>query len=100
MTIHVNIGEAKAQLSKLIDAALRGEEVVLNKAGVPIATIVPKPEAIAIAKEARAAKRRAAFGFAREKYKDYPPEAFDVPPSMTDEEVEERFQRKFGAPST
>lgn len=41
-------------------------------------------------------KRRAAIGFLREKYKHLPPEAFDVPPSMTDEEYEERIQRKFG----
>jgi hypothetical protein len=31
-----------------------------------------------------------------EKYKDYPDEAFDIPPSMTDEEYEERIRRKFG----
>lgn len=100
MTIHVNIGEAKAQLSKLVDAVLRGEDVILDKAGQPKVRLVAVPEALALEREARAAKRRAALGFAREKYKDYPPEAFDVPPSMTDEELEERFQRKFGAPST
>jgi prevent-host-death family protein len=100
MTIHVNIGEAKAQLSKLVDAVLRGEDVILDKAGKPKVRLVPLPEAQALEREVRAAKRRAAFGFAREKYKDYPPEAFDVPPSMTDEEWEERFQRKFGAPSS
>jgi prevent-host-death family protein len=99
MTIHFNIGEAKAQLSKLVDAALRGEDVVLDKAGKPKVRLVPVPEAVALEREARAAKRRAALGFAREKYKHLPPEAFDVPPSMTDEEIEERFNRKFGAPA-
>ena len=100
MTIHVNIGEAKTRLSELLAAAAaRGEEVVVNKAGVPFATIVPRPEAMALECEARAAKRKAAIGFAREKYAHLPPEAFDVPPSMTDEEVEERYQRKFGAPA-
>ena len=98
MTIRVNIGDAKTRLSELLAAALRGEEVVLQKAGVPVATIVPKPEALAIEREARAAKRVAAIGFARDKYKHLPPEAFDVPPSMTDEDLEERFKRKFGAP--
>lgn len=96
MTIHVNIGEAKTRLSELLAAAARGEEVVVNKAGVPYATIVPRPEAQALEREARAAKRRAAIGCLAEKYKDCPPEAFDVPPSMTDEEFEERFKRKFG----
>ena len=96
MTIHVNIGEAKTRLSELVAAALRGEEVVLQKAGVPIATIVPRPEALAIEREARAAKRKAAFGCLAEKYAGYPPEAFDIPPSMTDEEYEARIKRKFG----
>jgi prevent-host-death family protein len=86
VTIHVNSGEAKTRLSELLAAALRGEEVVLQKAGVPVATIVPKPKAQAIEREARAAKRKAAIGFAREKYAHLPPEAFDIPPSMTDEE--------------
>jgi antitoxin (DNA-binding transcriptional repressor) of toxin-antitoxin stability system len=84
MTIHVNIGEAKTRLSELLAAALRGEEVVLQKAGVPMATLVPKPEALAIEREARAAKRKAAFGCLAEKYAHLPPEAFDIPPSMTD----------------
>ena len=98
MAIHVNIGEAKTRLSQLIAAALRGEDVVLDKDGAPQVRLVALPEAVALENEARAAKRRAAIGFAREKYKDLPPEAFDVPPSMTDEEYEERIARKFGAP--
>ena len=96
MTIHVNIGEAKTRLSELLAAAARGEEVVVDKAGVPYATLVPRPEAVVMEREARAAKRKAAFGCLAEKYKDYPPEAFDIPPSMTDEEYEERIKRKFG----
>lgn len=99
MTIHVNIGEAKTRLSELIAAALRGEEVVVQKAGQPVVTLVPSPGAVALEREARAAKRRAAIGFASAKYRHLPSEAFDVPPSMTDEELEERYQRKFSAPS-
>ena len=97
MTIHVNIGKAKTTLSRLVDAAVSGEDIVLDKAGHPKVRLVPVPEAIQIEREVRAAKRSAALGFAYEKYKHLPPEAFDVPPSMTDEELEERFQRKFGA---
>jgi prevent-host-death family protein len=96
MAIHVNVGEAKTRLSELLAAAARGEEVVVDKAGVPYATLVPRPEALAFEREARAAKRKAAFGCLAEKYKDYPPDAFDIPPSMTDEDYEERFKRKFG----
>ncbi|MCC6942149.1 type II toxin-antitoxin system Phd/YefM family antitoxin [Novosphingobium sp.] len=96
MTIHVNIGEAKTRLSELLAAAARGEEVIVNKAGVPFATLVPTPEAMAIARDSRAAKRRAAFGCLAEKYKDHPPEAFDVPVSMTDEDFDARIARKLG----
>lgn len=98
MTIHVNIGEAKTRLSELVAAALRGEDVIVQRDGQPKVRLVPLPEAEAIEKQARAAKRKAAFGFAREKYKHLPPEAFDVPPSMSDEDLEERYRRKFGAP--
>jgi prevent-host-death family protein len=100
MTIHVNIGEAKAKLSKLIAASLRGEDVVIDNDGKPQIRLVPVERAVDAIKAEIAAKRKAAFGFAKEKYAHLPPEAFDVPPSMTDEEIEERFQRKFGAPSS
>lgn len=36
-----NISEAKASLSKLIERVLRGEEVVIGKAGKPVAKLVP-----------------------------------------------------------
>lgn len=94
MTIHVNIGEAKTRLSELLAAAARGEEVIVNKAGVPFVTLVPTPEAMAIARETRAAKRQAAFGCLAEKYKDYPAEAFDIPLSMTDADYDARIARK------
>jgi hypothetical protein len=51
---------------------------------------------MAIARDSRAAKRRAAFGCLAEKYKDHPPEAFDVPVSMTDEDFDARIARKLG----
>jgi prevent-host-death family protein len=96
MTIHVNIGEAKTRLSELVAAALRGEEVIVQRDGVPKVRLTPLPEAEELEKAARAAKRAAALGCLAEKYADYPPEAFDVPPSMTEEEYEQRIKRKFG----
>jgi prevent-host-death family protein len=36
-----NIHEAKSQLSKLIDAMLRGEKVIIAKAGKPVAVLGP-----------------------------------------------------------
>lgn len=35
-----NIHEAKSTLSKLIEAAIAGEEVIISKAGKPVARIV------------------------------------------------------------
>ena len=44
----VNIHEAKTQFSKLVDAAMRGEETLIAKAGKPAAKLVsiaaPKTE--------------------------------------------------------
>lgn len=37
----VNLYEAKTQLSKLVERAARGEEVVIAKAGEPMARLVP-----------------------------------------------------------
>jgi prevent-host-death family protein len=37
----INISEAKASLSKLIEKVLQGEEVVIGKAGKPVAKLVP-----------------------------------------------------------
>lgn len=41
MTKTANIHEAKTNLSKLIDAAQRGEEVVIARNGVPVVKLVP-----------------------------------------------------------
>ena len=45
MTIHVNIGETKTRFSELAARAMRGEEVVVQKAGVPMLRLVPIPDA-------------------------------------------------------
>jgi prevent-host-death family protein len=41
MTIQVNIHEAKTHFSKLITRVLAGEEVVIARAGTPVARLVP-----------------------------------------------------------
>jgi prevent-host-death family protein len=41
MTIQVNIAEAKAKLSSLLDRVLAGEEVVIARAGKPLARLTP-----------------------------------------------------------
>jgi prevent-host-death family protein len=41
MTETVNVHVAKTQLSSLLDRVARGEEIVIAKAGKPIARLVP-----------------------------------------------------------
>lgn len=40
----VNIHEAKTHFSRLVDRAARGEEIVIGKAGKPVAKLVPYRE--------------------------------------------------------
>ena len=40
MSVVINIHAAKTQLSKLLDAAAAGEEVIIAKAGKPVAKLV------------------------------------------------------------
>ncbi|MEQ1559588.1 MAG: type II toxin-antitoxin system Phd/YefM family antitoxin [Methyloglobulus sp.] len=37
----INIHEAKTQLSKLVEEAAQGEEIIIAKAGRPVARLVP-----------------------------------------------------------
>jgi prevent-host-death family protein len=41
MTAQFNIAEAKAKLSELLDRALMGEEIVIARAGKPLARLAP-----------------------------------------------------------
>jgi prevent-host-death family protein len=41
----VNLYEAKTRLSELVDRAAEGEEIVIAKAGTPMARLVPLPPA-------------------------------------------------------
>src|SRR5439155_4239102 len=41
MTVQINIAEAKAKLSSLLDRALAGEEIIIARAGKPLARLVP-----------------------------------------------------------
>lgn len=40
MIRQVNVAEAKTQLSRLIDAAMAGEDIVIAKAGTPVVRLV------------------------------------------------------------
>lgn len=53
MAKHINIYEAKTRLSELVDRAESGEEIVIAKAGHPVARLVP----LRTAREGRAPGR-------------------------------------------
>ena len=94
MTSHVNIAEAKARLSALVEAALSGEEVILQRAGVPKLKLVPIEEADSLARAQTARRRVANIG----KFKDAFA-GFDLSIEALKAErgdPEERFRRKFG----
>jgi prevent-host-death family protein len=40
VTIH-SVAEAKTHLSRLLDAALAGDDVIVSRAGVPVVRLVP-----------------------------------------------------------
>ena len=76
--MEVNIHEAKTHLSRLLERVLLGEEVIIMKAGTPIARLVP----------AAPAPRRRQLGWAAGEF--VVPDNFDDPlPS----EIEESFYR-------
>ena len=84
MTIHVNIGEAKTRLSQLIAAAMRGEEVVITRAGQPEVRLVPADPDQRLKDIAQ--KRKAAFGMWKGKVADV-----DWLAPMTKEELAEWY---------
>ena len=65
-----SISEAKAELSALIDAVGQGEEVLISKAGVPVAKLVRYP-GVASRRVPGALKGRITI---REGFDDLPPE--------------------------
>jgi prevent-host-death family protein len=44
VAVQINIAEAKAKLSSLLDRAVAGEEIVIARAGKPLARLVPLSE--------------------------------------------------------
>lgn len=39
--VHYNMHDAKTQLSRIIERVERGEEVIIDRAGTPVAKVVP-----------------------------------------------------------
>jgi prevent-host-death family protein len=95
MTVSVNIGEAKTRLSELVARALEGEEVVLQKAGVPKLVLMRIEDVERIKREEIARRRVANIGKFRDAYAgtDLSIEAMKAERG----DPEERFRRKFGS---
>lgn len=98
MGMQCNIGEAKTRLSKLVAASLRGEEVVLAKAGRPVVRLVALEDAAAETAAAKRAARIAKWDAALGKFAgDFPPGAGDIflEPNFTEDELDAMYENDF-----
>jgi len=93
MSIQVNIGEAKTQLSKLIAAAKRGEDIVIALAGQPQVKLVPVEGIQELEREAEIARRMSAFGMFKDTCNVEAIERATAP--MSDEELEDLYGSKW-----
>lgn len=75
----VNLYEAKTQLSKLVDRAAAGEDIVIAKNGTPVAVLVAP---------GKAQRRAPEFGFLR----DQMPHITDEQWAESDEYVRQLFE--------
>jgi prevent-host-death family protein len=86
MRCQVNIAEAKARLSELLDRALGGEEIVIARAGKPLARLMPLQR-----------KRRRKPGAWKGWGADIPTEVFLAPMDPEDlDAAEGKFSDEFG----
>ena len=92
----MNIGEAKTQLSRLVAAAVAGEDVVLSKAGAPQVRLVPVGETLERTADARATKRRAAIGMYRHLVGDGDLDVGKI--KAEDADYQSAIDRKYGRP--
>ncbi|HYD89779.1 MAG TPA: type II toxin-antitoxin system prevent-host-death family antitoxin [Vitreimonas sp.] len=76
----VNLYEAKTQLSKLVDRAAKGEDIVIAKNGEPVAVLVAP---------AKVTKPKREFGFLKAEMEALSDEAWEE----SDEEVRKLFAK-------
>lgn len=88
MATQVNIHEAKTTLSKLVDEAVRGGDVVIAKAGKPKVRLVPIGETPADSPKPPNGKRE--LGFARGRWKT--PDTVEDFDRMLDDMWDEYFR--------
>lgn len=86
MTAQFNIAEAKAKLSELLDRALGGEDILIARAGEPLARLTPLKR-----------KKRPGRGAWRGWGADIPTEVFLAPMDPEDiDAAEGKFTDEFG----
>jgi prevent-host-death family protein len=89
----VNVHAAKTQLSRLIDEAVKGEEVIIAKAGRPVVRLVPVDKEL----EEMAERRRRSLGSWKGKIwmsEDFDELPDDVARAFGIDPKEERAKRK------
>lgn len=84
----VNIYEAKTQLSKLVERAAKGEDIVIAKNGTPVAVLVA-PEKVEKPKPRRVPE----FGFLKDAWPPMTPEEWKKMWAESDRYVEELFEK-------
>ncbi len=81
----VNLYEAKTQLSKLVDRAAAGEDIVIAKNGKPVAVLVAPEKAV---------KRRVPeFGFLKDAWPPMSPKEWDKMWAESDRYLEELLEK-------
>ena len=86
MASQINVAEAKAKLSELLDRALAGEEIGIARAGKPLARLVP-------VEELKPRKKGAWRGWGA----DIPTDVFLAPTDPEDlDAAEGKFSDEFG----
>jgi prevent-host-death family protein len=82
MTDTINVADAKAHFSDLLDRAARGEEIVIARAGKPVARIVPLAD-----------PPKRPFGLMKGRWPDVPDEVLLAPMSEEDLRWAEGYYR-------
>ena len=87
----MNIHEARAHFSQLLEAVGRGEEVIIARRGVPVARIIPEPERPSDP-DGPAKKREVRLGLFADQVKVIDPD-WHLP--MSDDDIREMFGDEF-----
>lgn len=98
MTIHVSVDEARKRLDELVKAAGDGKEVIIARGDEQVRMVPFEPAGSNVDPtwEQVLQRRMNVLGIWKDRN---PVDVGVVPPSMTDQEIEERWWRKFGSPA-